>query len=443
MLPVWLSDIRGALLAFLVTELLAFFRCFGLSESPVLRCGLALSCLAGLCCSISFYLHTCRAVFNRKPTLSFKAFWHHFMVTRPLEVVWRFLTAPFRVQPDFHILGETRTGTTSMAAHLRGLGCIGPFSPWIIPLASDKESFYFVGHYWGLVHPGAYRMCFPLEPTMWLYELWYGERPPVFDACASHLNAPWAAPLIRAASPEAALLVMLRPPAEQNASWWRLEQGAHAWARGMGLEEDFLREGYPPRSFQDALRASQSEPVAELYRTGELAAAKVLGAFGTSIHGVRGLIAALRAPCLSELLLPFPGGQLCAFEHMGRYARNVARYAKLFGKERMVFAETQAELGKPGGAALISARLSALVPRLRRWQDRPVSRSLDGRSLSAGGQSSDNGKTALRLNESQTLPPELEPPQEVLAQLRQHYRAANLELFEFLGRDLGWNDESK
>ena len=102
----------------------------------------------------------------------------------------------------------------------------GPFSPWIHPLASDKEprgseallewqeSFYFAGHYWGslpqarclqtvfprldskwkrtlnheslasdqaetglrseneqprlrLVHPDAYRMSFPMKITLW------------------------------------------------------------------------------------------------------------------------------------------------------------------------------------------------------------------------------------------------------------------------------------
>eukprot|EP00931_Biecheleriopsis_adriatica_P124290 TRINITY_DN99419_c0_g1_i1.p1 TRINITY_DN99419_c0_g1~~TRINITY_DN99419_c0_g1_i1.p1 ORF type:complete len:414 (+),score=75.84 TRINITY_DN99419_c0_g1_i1:84-1325(+) len=412
MLPVWLSDLRGALLLLLLT---AAARAARFPVPAPLLLSLSAVCAAGLSCSVAFYIHTTRTVFNRRPKLSVRTFWSHLMLTRPLEVLWRFLTAPLRVRPDFLILGEVRTGTTSMAAFMREIGCIGPFSPWIVPLASDKESFYFVGHYWGMVHPGAYSMCFPLKLTMWMYEAWYKVRPPVFDACASHLNAPWAAPLIHEAAPEAALLVLLRPPAEQNVSWWRLEMGAHGWARSMGMSNDFLMRGYPPASFEDAVAMSRSKEVQELYREGELAASKVLA------DGRRGILAALRAPRLPERLLPFPGGQLCAFDSMGHYAKNVARYLRYYRKSRLICGQT-AELATPSGLIAVVERLGALVPALKRLQEarpHPVAQ-------------------APRLNESPPIPSDLEPRPEVLEELARHYQQANLELKELLGPSLSW-----
>lgn len=381
---------------------------------------LAVTCTAGLACSVAFYIHTTRVVFNRRPTLSLSAFWRHLMMTRPLEVLWRFLTAPLRVLPDVEVLGEVRTGTTTLAAHLRSLGCLGPFSPWVVPLASDKESFYFVGHYWGMVHPGAYRMCFPLKLTMWLHERLLGHRPPVFDACASHLNAPWAAPLMRCAAPDAALVVLLRPPAEQNLSWWRLEMGVHAWARDMGMNEDFLPENYPPQSLRAAVALSRSPRIKQLYLEGEVAAVQVLAASSS------GLVAALAAPRLPERLLPFPGGQLAAFAQMGRFADNIKRYADLYGLNRMVFLETAA-LARPGGTASAVRQIGELVPALRQFQDR--AKCTDG---SADGD-------LLWLNQSPPLPSELEPNQEVLAELRNSYREDNLRLYKLLGRDLKWD----
>eukprot|EP00434_Breviolum_minutum_P003207 symbB.v1.2.002822.t2/scaffold152.1/size294938/9 len=263
MWPVWFSDARLALWLLLASSLA--FRIVPLS---LILLQLVV-CVAAVSCSVTFYIHTTRTVFNRRPPWALLPFWRHFMMTRPLEVLWRFLTVPFRVYPDFLILGEVRTGTTSAAAYLRTLGCLGPFSPWIHPLATDKESFYFVGHYWGLVHPGAYRMCFPLKISIWWHEFWHGERPLVFDACASHLSAPWAPALLWQACPKAALLVIVRQPELQHKSWWRLETNAIAWGRAMGMGEDFLKEGYPPKTLPEAVAWSQSEEVQQLYQKGE------------------------------------------------------------------------------------------------------------------------------------------------------------------------------
>lgn len=413
MLPVWLSDLRGAF------WLLAAAVAARKARLPVPSTALWIlsgTCSAGLAFSVAFYIHTTRTVFNRRPPFAIMPFWRHLMMTRPLEAVWRFLTAPLRVYPDFLLLGEVRTGTTSMAAHLRSIGCIGPFSAWILPLANDKESLYFAGHYFGLVHPGAYRMCFPLKFTMWLSEKWYGARPVIFDGCASHLTAPWAPQLTSAACPEATLLVIVRKPEEQHRSWWRLERNAILWGKSMGMGEDFLMKGYPPKSLLHAVSWSKTDEVEALYREGESAGEKVLGSTG----GRGGLLAALLAPRIHERLLPFPGGQLLAFSRMGNYAQNIRRYLKFFKREQLVIAETR-ELAEPGGAAAVARRLAA-------------------RSAALGALQAERDPPAdvPRLNESALLPPDLEPSEEDLRQIARGYKEANEELGLLMGRKLDW-----
>ena len=76
-------------------------------------------------------------------------------------MMWRFATAKLRCTPQIFVLGEVRCGTTTLASLLRDrLGLVGPFTPWVHPLANEKESFYFSGHYCGIIKPSMYSMCF-------------------------------------------------------------------------------------------------------------------------------------------------------------------------------------------------------------------------------------------------------------------------------------------
>ena len=125
-----------------------------------------------------------KTVFNRQPPLSLACILRIAWVTRPLQLLWRVLTFWARVPaPDVYVLGEARCGTTTLCALLRSqLGMLGAFSIWDHPLANDKESFYFVGHIFGIVSPLLYRICLPLKLR----------RPAVvFEGCASYLCAPW------------------------------------------------------------------------------------------------------------------------------------------------------------------------------------------------------------------------------------------------------------
>ena len=162
------------------------------------------------------------------------------MVALSLVMNPRRTTAPLRCLPDVYVLGEVRCGTTTVASLLRDeLGMAGPFTPWVHPLANEKESFFLVGHYWGYVPRWAYRMCFPLRLSHWWYRVVLGRPFAAFEGCASYLSAPWAPALVRALTPRAVLVVCVREPVAQNLSWWRLEQAGMAWGSSMGLGERF------------------------------------------------------------------------------------------------------------------------------------------------------------------------------------------------------------
>jgi len=417
-LPVCLSDVRGFSLAFLgalaadvtITQTQASGK-KGIRLRP-LTVTLGSICLAGYAFSVAFYVHTTRTVFNRRATCSLSTYWAHLQLTRPLEALWRLLTAPLRATPDFQILGEVRTGTTTFASHLRSIGCQGPFSPWIVPLAVNKESFYFAGHYFGLVHPTFYKMAFPLKPVLWFRRRILGQPAPVFDACASHLNTPWTAPLMKRVCPEAALVVQVREPSLQHQSWWGLENGAHMWAKGMGMSLEFVPPNYPPKTFQEAMNHSRSPEIAALYKEGEELGQQIAkGAVSSRLH---------------EKYLPFPGGQLVAFAHMGRYADNVKRFIDNFGLGRIIFVETPS-LETVEGVEDAARRLGALVPAVLQLQEQASQRS-------------PSTKEPERLNAAPPLPTDLQPTEVELQALREFYKKDNQRFFELIGQDFGWNN---
>ena len=256
--------------------------------SPVacLVATIAISLLIVPLVGLLFARSACRRVFNREPPTFW--LWALLRVTRPLGMLWQLLTAPLRCLPDVYVLGEVRCGTTTTATLLRDrLGMMGPFTPWVHPLANEKESFYLVGHYWGFVPAWAYRMCFPTRLVRWWYRAVLRRPFAVFEGCASYLSAPWAPAFIKALTPRAVLVVCIREPVSQNLSWWRLEQGGMAWGSSMGLGEEWCsapaRAHYPPRSFRGALALSRSAAVQEQWRQAEqLASARSLPASWTS-----------------------------------------------------------------------------------------------------------------------------------------------------------------
>ena len=112
-----LSDLPLALLVLAVE--LPLWLCFpGVVPTSIvcITCGL---CCLGCLVLVAFFHHTVTVVFNRPPRLTHLSAIYTFLhLTKPLQIVWRLVTAPLRVAPDVYILGEVRCGTTTLATHL-------------------------------------------------------------------------------------------------------------------------------------------------------------------------------------------------------------------------------------------------------------------------------------------------------------------------------------
>lgn len=327
------------------------------------------------------------------------------------------------------LLGEVRCGTTTLASLLRSeLGMQGPFTPWRVPLANEKESFYFAGHYFGCVAPRLYRVCFPLRLTHTLNGLvrrMLGLRPALlFDGCASHLSAPWAPRLLQRLQHEEmggrpiVFVVCVREPVSQHLSWWRLEQGSMAFAESLGLGREYhkppMRHAYPPMTLDEAWRLSSSPNVAHMWAEAE------------SLVG-----SDWRLP---DWAAPFPNGQLSAFRRFGAYAESLKRWHEAFGRSACVVVH-QDDISQRPQAVLerIAAKCTEVLAQTPRR----------GHAKPNGSHGEAQPITAPRLNASLPLPGHLEPDDACLRRLGAYYRPLNEQLFQLLGEDLGWHSDPR
>jgi len=312
--------------------------------------------------------------------------------------------------PDVLILGETRCGTTTLCNHLASLSsassvpgtnkrnknernrvkCYTPFCPWAHPELDHKESFYFVGHYLGIVDPYFYRMAFPLKLTRWWQERVLGNLFFCFDGCAQYLTSPCAPYLIASAylgqMPSSndhkyqnrgkelppILVACVRNPVDQATSWWKYENNAITWGETMGLDEwntNLRSIKYPPKSIGDAFKYSRSEFVEKSYLEAEKLFGKLVhhqcptsgGGGHGSIHTGREEVESmnnhdgecsainretdgtmhsplsklsnslrLSIKCMPPWAMTWPAGQLSSIGRSGCYASNIKRYNRVF-----------------------------------------------------------------------------------------------------------------
>eukprot|EP01062_Namystynia_karyoxenos_P073523 TRINITY_DN70323_c0_g1_i1.p1 TRINITY_DN70323_c0_g1~~TRINITY_DN70323_c0_g1_i1.p1 ORF type:complete len:435 (+),score=113.55 TRINITY_DN70323_c0_g1_i1:76-1305(+) len=373
---------RDLQLLLLLSAFTGFTRLFGLLKVPRWVTGpLYTYTAASSVFGVLMALHVIRVVFNRVPPRGWalaRALWKLVTLLRPAEALWRLLTAPLRCRPDVMILGEVRCGTTSVAAHMSQFpGAHGPFCPWSVGFADGKESFYFVGHYCGLVHPLFYRMCFPF-----VWQRWAAERSgkPFFcyDACAQYFSAPWAPRLIKAACPEASFVVCLRCPTDQNVSWWRFEHGSIALGDSLGLGQQWVEGRKPPATIIDALHAGNSRTAQQLWERARKEQFLWI---------------------LPDWAATWPGGQLSALAHLGNYAANLRWWQQHFPRERFRVVEL-AQLSGPELPRTLERVAELLPARCRPPAGRPV--------------------PDIRANASASVGPK--PTEEEVEKLRQFYR---------------------
>ena len=272
------------------------------------------------------------------PSAAFvNSFGAHIALLRPLEIIFRYLTARFRVLPDVIVLGEVRCGTTTLGQHLSSLpGCHQPFCLWKHPELDGKETFYFVGHYLGNVDPLAYRMCFPLKLTKWWNECILRRPFFTFDGCAQYLTSPTAAALIaetyrRAGQDPPVLVACVRSPVDQAISWWRYENNAIEWGASMGLTEwntELRTKSYPPRTIGEALKFSTSEAVEKMYSNAEDLVKIKEGCNSTFLDN--SVLATRHRYRLPPWAMTWPGGQLSTIGRNGKFSSNILRFEDVF-----------------------------------------------------------------------------------------------------------------
>jgi hypothetical protein len=288
--------------------------------------------LSGYLLLIALYRHSIHVVFNSKvPSRFLPSFAVHLEMMKPLEIICRYLTSRLRVLPDVIVLGEVRCGTTTLCHHLASIdGCHEPFCLWRHPELDKKETFFFVGHYLGIVDPQKYSMCFPLAMTRFFCRTILRRPFFTFDGCAQYLSSPSAPYLIAkaysdAGKPPPVLVACVRDPLEQTISWWNYENNAIAWGKSMGLVDwntGIRTKNYPPQTLSDAFSFSSSDDVESMYKRVE------------DIFIQNGDVARI----LPDWALTWPGGQLSGIGRNGRFAANIGRYERVFSH---VFGESK------------------------------------------------------------------------------------------------------
>ena len=124
---------------------------------------------------------------------------------RPLEKLYRGITFPIRLLPDFLIIGTQRGGTTSLHRYLDAHPCVGP--------AANKDLHFFDRRY----HKGLawYQGHFPTSIEKYYAE--HIQKHPFVtgEASPSYLFHPYAPKRVASAMPNVKLIILLRNPVDR------------------------------------------------------------------------------------------------------------------------------------------------------------------------------------------------------------------------------------
>ena len=190
------------------------------------------------------------------------------------------LTSPWRMTPDFLVIGGQRCGTTSMYRTLSQ-------HPAVLKAVRHKGVHYFDTDYSkGMAW---YRAHFPLQRTADQVERRLGVRPQTFESAPYYMFHPLAAERIERDLPGVKVIVLLRDPVERAYS-------AHAHE---------LARGYEDQDFETALALEDSRLDGEAER---LIADPQYRSHSHQHHG---------------------------YLQRGRYVEHLERLEKVFGRDRI------------------------------------------------------------------------------------------------------------
>lgn len=170
---------------------------------------------------------------------------HRWPKINPINIIqngwFRLLTTPFRVKPDFLIIGVAKAGTTSLYSYI----CQHP----LIYPAARKEI-----HYFSIGAGGYYKSNFPTILTKLMHK---GFK--TGEASTSYLFYPGVAKQVKKSLPDVKIIVILREPTELIASTHNANVKV-GWET-MAMDDAVIRELNnkqinPPRDRWDYLRTN-------------------------------------------------------------------------------------------------------------------------------------------------------------------------------------------
>lgn len=123
------------------------------------------------------------------------------------------ITSPFRVLPDFFVIGAGRTGTTSLFHYLDQ-------HPSLSKSAYDELGFFDVNFHLGL---NWYRSLFPSILTKFRIKSKTNFFM-TYDVTPSYIRRPWIAKRIKKLFPKSKLIVVLRNPVDRTYSHYYLHR---------------------------------------------------------------------------------------------------------------------------------------------------------------------------------------------------------------------------
>ena len=141
-------------------------------------------------------------MYTRSPKTSYNRFYHLFFKRHFFGI-----TSPFRVLPNFFVIGAGRTGTTSLFHYLFQ-------HPSITKSAYDELGFFDVNYHLGL---NWYRSLFPSVVTKIFVKL-KTKAFLTYDVTPSYVRRPWVAKRIHDMFPSTKLIVVLRNPVDKSYS---------------------------------------------------------------------------------------------------------------------------------------------------------------------------------------------------------------------------------
>ena len=209
------------------------------------------------------------------------------------------LTSPWRMTPDFLVIGGQRCGTTSMYRTLSQ-------HPAVLKAVRHKGVHYFDTDYdKGMAW---YRAHFPLQRTAAQVERRLGVRPQTFESAPYYMFHPLAAERIERDLPGVKVIVLLRDPVERAYSHYQ-------------HEVSFGRE---PLGFEEAIELEEERMEGELERM--LADP---GYFSHAWWNYTYVARGLYAEQLERWYASFPAEQLLVLANEELSAEPAATYARV------------------------------------------------------------------------------------------------------------------